>query len=179
MTTSTKESGEKLYLPRKGSMLSKEQAQRYGPSIQAIADSNDGEVTALQVLEDASGKRSPLHDFFQWDDTEAARQYRLTQARLMIRSVDIVYVDSRGNESKQAKAFPSVAYQDDRTEENRVRHHYLTAQRVFDDEDTRQEIIDGFRRRINSLRRDMRQVEGMDSACRILGIADEELGTAS
>ncbi len=50
-----------------------------------------GELTADQVLTDARNPKSPLHDDFEWDDTAAAEQYRLAQARYILRSIVVVY----------------------------------------------------------------------------------------
>jgi hypothetical protein len=54
-----------------------------------IAKLNGGRVTPDAVLADAQNAKSPLHDQFEWDDTVAARQYRLQQARELIRSVKV------------------------------------------------------------------------------------------
>jgi hypothetical protein len=40
-------------------------------------------------------RASALHGCFQWDDTRAAQQYRLWQARELIVSVEVVYEDGR------------------------------------------------------------------------------------
>ncbi len=45
----------------------------------------DGALHPAKVLEEATDKTSPLHDMFDWDDTEAARKHRLNQARSIIR----------------------------------------------------------------------------------------------
>jgi len=44
-----------------------------------------GELRPEAVLEDARNPNSPLHDYFTWDDKEAADQLRLLQARALIR----------------------------------------------------------------------------------------------
>lgn len=54
-----------------------------------ILKRNGGILTPNAVLDDARDASSPLHDQFEWDDTEAAHQYRLQQARALIRSVKI------------------------------------------------------------------------------------------
>jgi len=54
-----------------------------------IAAKNDGRLTPDDVLKDAKSVKSPLHDQFEWDDSDAARQWRLGQARTLIRSVKI------------------------------------------------------------------------------------------
>lgn len=43
------------------------------------------------VLESASSPESILHSFFNWDDSDAARKYRLLQASNLIRSFEVVY----------------------------------------------------------------------------------------
>ena len=49
----------------------------------------DGVVTADAVLREGRKKRSPLHSWFEWDETEAAHQYRLIQARSLVRSITV------------------------------------------------------------------------------------------
>ena len=56
----------------------------------------DGRLTPERVIEVARPRTSPLHEFFEWDDSEAAKQWRLEQARRMIRGVEVVImVDKR------------------------------------------------------------------------------------
>lgn len=51
-------------------------------------------LTPVAVLERARSANSALHSLFEWDDSEAARQYRLTQAAGLIRRV-VVRVPAR------------------------------------------------------------------------------------
>ncbi len=61
-----------------------------------ITKRNHGILTPDAVLEDAQKEDSPLHDQFTWDDSEAAHQWRLEQARALIRSVRVeVQTESR------------------------------------------------------------------------------------
>lgn len=57
--------------------------------IKAILDdlAASGPITASRIVEVAEDPDHPLHSKFQWDDTEAAHQYRLIQARNLIVSV--------------------------------------------------------------------------------------------
>lgn len=62
--------------------------------LEALAE--NGRLTPAAVVEDAASEESPLHEYFEWDNSEAARKYRLSQARRLIRSVEVVIVtDSR------------------------------------------------------------------------------------
>ena len=61
-----------------------------------IASLNGGRLTPDSVLRDAQSPKSPLHDQFEWDDSAAAKQWRLSQARELIRSIRVeVTVDTR------------------------------------------------------------------------------------
>lgn len=52
-------------------------------------ESAAGRLAPADVVEAARDPQSPLHSHFEWDDTDAARKYRLDQARTLIRSVKI------------------------------------------------------------------------------------------
>lgn len=63
-----------------------------GEHIDFLRKQQKGELTPQDVLADAKNPNSPLHSFFEWSDTAAAEQYRLQQARGLIRAVVAVYV---------------------------------------------------------------------------------------
>jgi hypothetical protein len=46
-----------------------------------------GKVAPSQIVEAARDENSPLHQVFEWDDTIAAQEHRLLQARQLIRTV--------------------------------------------------------------------------------------------
>jgi len=50
----------------------------------------DGVIRASVVVEEAKPEESPIHDRFTWDDEKAANEYRLIEARQLIRSVVVV-----------------------------------------------------------------------------------------
>jgi hypothetical protein len=53
-------------------------------TLSAIKDANGGQCTPERVVKEAADPNSPLHEDFEWDDTEAGRLYRLSQARALI-----------------------------------------------------------------------------------------------
>jgi hypothetical protein len=67
-------------------------AKAVGKHLEKLRKQARGELTPLDVVNDARAANSPLHSFFEWDDSEAAEQYRLQQARGLIRAVVAVYV---------------------------------------------------------------------------------------
>ncbi len=52
-----------------------------------------GELTPGLVLDIARDPSHPLHNRFEWDNEAAAEKHRLSQARSIIRSVRVRYVD--------------------------------------------------------------------------------------
>jgi hypothetical protein len=67
----------------------------------------DGNLTPARVVEVASSPESPLHPAFVWDDSKAAHEYRLWQARSLIRAVVVTYPEET----------PQTVYVHVRTEE--------------------------------------------------------------
>lgn len=59
-----------------------------------IATRHRGVLKPEDVVEAAQDPKSPLHDRFCWDDTKAAYEYRLWQARTLIRITVTVVDDS-------------------------------------------------------------------------------------
>lgn len=66
-------------------------ANAVGKHIEMLRDKFKGEITPQDVLDDAKHGNSPLHSFFEWDDSAAAQSHRLQQARGLIRSVVAIY----------------------------------------------------------------------------------------
>jgi len=75
-----------------------------------IQKKNHGILLPEKVVEAAENPKSALHDAFEWDDSEAARLYRLHQARNMIR----VIVEYEPDVHKEVRAF--ISLRDDRKE---------------------------------------------------------------
>lgn len=72
----------------------------------------DGSITPESVVEAATDPASPLHNHFTWDDTEAARRYRLVEAGHLIRRYRIV-VETAPDRKVKVRAFSSVPVGDD------------------------------------------------------------------
>lgn len=61
-----------------------------------------GNVTPFDIVTRASNEESPLHKYFEWDDSKAAHEYRFWQARQLISSVKVVI------EGRKVDAFVSL-----------------------------------------------------------------------
>jgi hypothetical protein len=78
------------YSFREGSHLAVKKAAGAGRELARIAGKHGG-LTAERVVDEAKDDNSPLHDFFTWSNKDAAKKYRLEQARHLIRSVVVEY----------------------------------------------------------------------------------------
>lgn len=68
---------------------------------------NGGSITPAIVLQEAKKAKSPLHSHFNWDDGEAANQWRLSQASELIRKVKVTLIVSP-EKTVRVRAFMNV-----------------------------------------------------------------------
>ena len=102
----------KEYFARDGSEFNKKDAAVIGPVLHSLSE--QGGVTSRDVVDAARSTNSPIHPYFEWNDKVAADQYRLWQAREMLRAIRVRYED-RGGETHEARAFHvtrSAIYED-------------------------------------------------------------------
>lgn len=72
-----------------------------------IARQNGGVLKVEDVLSEARDESSPLHKHFEWDDSEAAEQYRRQQARTLIQKCKIRLIDSHPVEIRAFVSLPT------------------------------------------------------------------------
>lgn len=89
-----------VYKAKQGASFSNKKAQVIGEELARIQTKNNGALTAPQVVKEAQKKKSLLHPYFDWEDNEAARKWRLWQARNIINHIDVVYVDNGKEKTK-------------------------------------------------------------------------------
>jgi len=107
-------------------------ANAVGQHIELLRQQCRGELTPEDLLNDAKHDNSPLHSFFEWDDTAAAHQHRLQQARGLIRSVVAVYV-SEDKPAVRQKAYVHVP--------ERGANHYRETTHALSMKKTRQMVL--------------------------------------
>jgi hypothetical protein len=61
--------------------------------LETIRLGHEGKLRPPDVVEAARPKEAILHPLFEWDNSLAAEQYRLHQARNVIRQVEVHYAD--------------------------------------------------------------------------------------
>lgn len=101
--------------------------------IHTMANRHGGRLTPEMVLTDAKRKDSPLHAYFEWNNAKAAHQWRLEQARTLIRSVTYTF-------NVEDRRVTSVAYVRDPTRPAREQG-YIAVDRVRTESDMTRDIL--------------------------------------
>lgn len=118
--------------------------------LQDLCTLNKGRLTPQNVVADARNRNSPLHDIFEWDDAKAADQYRLEQARELIRSVKIeVVTEERTVSTIRYIRDPTLAAKEP---------GYVETMRIRTDKDV---AIEALRAEISRLSATMERVESL------------------
>ena len=64
-----------------------------------------GDLRERDVLNDARDKTSPLHAYFEWDDSAAAESFRISQAAALIRRVRVEVITTPDAQPIKVRAF--------------------------------------------------------------------------
>lgn len=111
-----------------GKSRTSDRKQRVAVELAALAVR--GRLSPRRVVEWARAHRSSaLHSFFQWDDSRAAEQYRIWQARELIVSVEVVHKDGR---KRQVYVSPIVT---------RGKGGYVPLVKVLSNDDLRERFL--------------------------------------
>lgn len=102
--------------------------------LEEIAKKNKGVLRPSDVVEFAKDENTALHSRFEWDDTEAATQYRLWQARQIIR-VNITMLPNE-TDGRPVKVFVSMLKDRYSTDGG---YRYL--QDVMSDSESREQLL--------------------------------------
>jgi hypothetical protein len=106
-----------------------------GQRLEELRETHGGKLSPAAVVEDARSRVSPLHRAFQWDDSKAAKEHRLWQARHLINSLIVVVKGGNSPESQRPKrAFVSVVRNKSRS--------YTARASALSEEDLRRQMVE-------------------------------------
>ena len=103
-----------------------------------LANANGGRLSPYAVVDAARSEESIFHGFFEWDDTIAAENHRLWQARQLI-SVQVHYLP---REDETVRVFASV--QSDRDHSGGASYRPLNV--IMSNPELRSELIEQCKR---------------------------------
>lgn len=133
----------------------------------ALASQAD-ELTPEMVVEAASKPTSPLHGMLCWDDTRAAHEFRLFQARSLIRRVVVYSIDPHEDVNK-TRNFVNVVVRDADGE----RRTYMPLTSVVQSQDYTDQMLDDAKRALISFKRKYAVLSGL---VKVFASIDELVG---
>jgi hypothetical protein len=133
-----------------GAKKDKEVAAKVVAELEKIAQRHAGRLTPDDVLAVAKNPRSVLHDHFEWDDSEAAALWRREQARSLIASVRVRYIENDAP-SEPLRYFVNVPLKSG--------EHYMNARVAFADSNLRQIILARAMAELQSMQRRYGEIE--------------------
>jgi len=138
-------------------------AQIVGEHIEMLRKEYQGKFTPRHILQDARNPNSPLHSFFEWDDSAGAEKHRLQQARGLIRAVVVTYRDEEKEEDLQpVAAFVHIPKGED--------SHYESTAEAMSEKETRELILRRAWREFQSWRK---RYEQLDEFGKLFDVADQ------
>lgn len=163
-----------VYKWKEGSHYSPEQfnPQVIGEHLDGLR-AKRGTLTPSHVVEDARKKVSPTHKLFTWEDAEAAKQFRLSQARQLLRSITVVVnVQRDGQESElTSRAFVVVTKAEGRT--------YEPVLSVLKDDDQRTQLLRQAGHELTAFRKKYQQLDELSSVFAAIDVALPLLDSAA
>jgi hypothetical protein len=111
-------------------------ATRIYNELERIKGKHDGVIMPAVIVMEAAKKQNPMHTEFNWDDAEAAHEFRLDQARNLIRSIEIIYPDVG---SKPIRAYEVVTQQ--AKKDLPARKVYRSVEEILNDPEMRDELL--------------------------------------
>lgn len=140
---------------------------------------NAGMLTPSGYVKYATPKTSPTHATLTWDNIEAAREYRLIEARRIIRAVEVVVTTSASEGSEAIVTVVEHVHVPDRA--GRGEGRYVASDVIAEDTDDYAAALAEARSRFESarsaFRRLQRVTEGREDRSVVISIAAEGFST--
>lgn len=145
-TVATKEINPHPYNPR-------DRRRVMETELNLLLKKHNGMLTAEIVVEQAEDPTSALHGFFTWDDADAARKWRLIEARQLITSIRILQEGSEG------KTRGLVSLLDDRHKGG----GYRSLNDVMAEPTLRQHLLETALAELNAVQRKYQQLQELET----------------
>ena len=141
-------------------------------SLELIRAKNQG-LTDDVIVATAAAKNHPLHRWFNWDDTAAAKEHRRNQARKLITSLEVTYTEAPGIKTRvyevEHKSSPRVP----------ERTVYTTTEEVLANPESRDRLIAEAIKAAMQFRRRFKMLHELDHLMNEIDATIEKLGTAA
>ena len=134
-------------------------ANAVGNELETLGDN----VTAEQVVEQASKRSSSMHEMFEWDDTKAGYMWRKQQAANILCALHVEYITESKEEKEPVKVRAYVGL--------KQRHGYHKIETVVEDVDMYTQLLE---KAYNELRGVRNKYKDLGEIQEKLSFLDEE-----
>jgi hypothetical protein len=144
----------RIFKASKGSTIRPDAVQRYGEFIWKLREESGNTLHPAAVVEAAKPKSSPIHDFFEWDNTRAGQKYREWQARYLLGRIEVI-VTIDGQED-QMRAFHNITVEQNNSGLDRG---YVTLKDIEESEEYLETVMENCKRDATALYKRYHQYE--------------------
>ena len=123
--------------------IPKDKVEVYAQALKDIQEENKGILNTRNIVDEARYPHHPLHEYFEWNDGKAGEEYRLQQARFLVRTVEVEIISPEGPITE--KAYVNV----DVVTDSGVQQNYVSLQTALKDDNYRLQIFAKALREIN------------------------------
>jgi len=139
-------------------------------ALEKIREKHNG-LTDDVIVTTASAKNHVLHNWFEWDDSVAANEHRRAQARSLIRSLEITYVEAPHIKSRVYEVQHKSRPQDE------GRTIYTSTEEVLADPNSRDRLIAEAIKMAIQFRRRFKALHELDALINEIDKTLEKLGS--
>lgn len=151
----------------------------YRAEVERLMLANGGSITREQIVTAATDPRSPLHNYFEWDNDAAAHKFRLHQAGMLLRTITVNLVHAPAEERTftgttvvhAPEGKPIRAFQSTR-QVRMAGGGYVPISTVVNDDERFEDMIDTLQTEVDALA--LRVIQIRDAA-REVGRQDDRL----
>lgn len=126
--------------------LYKVDAQVAGDYLKGL-EKRDGEVNPSVIVDESRSESAILHPCFEWNDDKAAENYRIHQAKGVIRNIVVVHETKENEEPSRVRAF--VHMRDVESDEPR----YIHIETALSDGILKKRLLESAIRELNEFRK--------------------------
>jgi len=134
--------------------------------LRRIAAAHGGVAKAQAVVNAARNKRSVLHPYFDWDDSEAGESWRLHQARNLLRVV-VMYEPIDEKRSVECRVFVSLT-----TDRDNDGGGYRVTHTVLSDPEQRRQLLCDAR---SEMKRFIAKYQKLDELAKVFAAMNDAL----
>ena len=116
-------------------------------------------VTAQELLDASRDENAPLYSCFEWNDSVAAEQYRLWQARHIINSIEITYINN---------ATPTVTRLFCNINQPRQQGEFVKVDVMLNNPNYRKQVLANALRELQSFQRKYAVYEELMDVCKVI-----------